>query len=486
MAGQSGERGPNGAAGRILLASVLALAPLAGAGARPNAPPPAANAFINAPLAAARTPDRPAPALDRWWDGFGDAELTALVDRALAQNLDLAQADARLVQARAQARAAGAALLPAAQATAQGQYQRQSLENPTARLESAFPGYGRDQQLYDAGASASWDVDLFGGLRKTAQAARAQYQASAAARAGARLAVAAGTADAYVAFRELQARLAVARDQARAQDRLLALTRLQFSRGVAARLQVDQAQGGEAAVLASIPALQSALEAQRDALEVLVGVTPGSLAAELAAPAAIPAAPGVDPSGGPAALLRRRPDIIAAERQLAAADAHVGAALAEYYPKITVSGVLGYEASDLGQLIGPQAWQPQGLVGLRWRLFDFGRVDAEVAAARGARAEALAAWRQSVLKATADVESALVDLVRREDQARVLDSGEAALARARDEAQAAYVAGHVSLVEVLDAEDRLLAARDQRLQARSQAARAAIAAFKALGGGWRA
>jgi NodT family efflux transporter outer membrane factor (OMF) lipoprotein len=464
---------------------LLALAPLAVA-ARPDAPPTVATAFINAPLAAGRAPDRPAPARDRWWDGFGDPELTALVDRALAQNLDLAQADARLVQARAQARAAGAALLPAGQANAQGEYQHQSLQNPTARLESAFPGYGRDQQLYDLNASASWDVDLFGGLRRTARAARAQYQASAAARAGARLAVAAETADAYVAFRELQTRLAVARDQAKAQDRLLALTRLQFSRGVAARLQVDQAQGGEAAVLASIPALQAALEAQRDTLEVLVGVAPGSLRAELDAPGAIPAPPGVDPAGGPAALLRRRPDIIAAERQLAAADARIGAALAEYYPKITLSGVLGYEASDLGQLVGPSAWQPQGVVGLRWRLFDFGRVDAEVAAARGARAEALAAYRQSVLKATADVESALVALVRREEQARVLEDGETVLARARDEAQTAYTAGHVSLIEVLDAEDRLLAARDQRLQARSQAAHAAIATFKALGGGWSA
>jgi NodT family efflux transporter outer membrane factor (OMF) lipoprotein len=484
--GARASRPPWAAVWGTILTSILALAPLAAAAAADTASPPLAGDFVNSPLLATRAPARAAPALERWWDAFGDAELAALVDRALAQNLDLAQAEARLTQARAQAREAGAALLPAGQANAQGEYQHQSLRNPTARLESAFPGYGRDQQLYDLNASASWEVDLFGGLRHTAQAARAQYQASAAARAGARLAVAAATADAYVAFRELQSRLAVAQDQARAQDHLVALTRLQFNRGVAARLQVDQAVGGEAAVLASIPALEAALEAQRDALEVLVGVTPGSLRAELAAPSDIPAAPGVDAAGGPAALLRRRPDLIAAERRLAAADARIGAAVAEYYPKITLSGVLGYEASDIGQLVGPSAWQPQGIVGLRWRLFDFGRVDSEVAAARGARAEALAAYRQSVLQATADVESALVALVRREDQARVLGGGEVALARARDEAQAAYAAGHVSLIEVLDAEDRLLSARDQRLQARSQAARAAIAAFKALGGGWSA
>jgi NodT family efflux transporter outer membrane factor (OMF) lipoprotein len=470
--------------------SALAAALLLGACAvGPRYSPPAAPTsapFAAAALASTRAPTRPAPPPERWWSGFGDPELVSLVDRALAQNLDLAQARARLVQARAQARAAGAALLPAAEADAQGQFQRQSLQSPLARIESAFPGFGRDQQLYDLNAQASWEVDLFGGLRRGAQAARAQYQASEAARAGARLTVAADTADAYVAFRELQARLAVARDQAKAQGRLAALTKLQFSRGVAARLQVDQAVGALSAVEASIPALEAALEAQRNALEVLVGVAPGSLRAELAAPGAIPLAPAVDAAGGPAALVRRRPDIIAAERSLAAADARIGAAIADYYPKITLSGALGYEASDIGQLVGPSAWQPQGGVGLRWRLFDFGRVDAEVAAARGARAEALAAWRQSVLKATADVETALVALVRREEQARVLDGGEAALARARAEAQAAYAAGHVSLIEVLDAEDRLLAARDQRLQAQSQAAQAAIAAFKALGGGWSA
>jgi outer membrane protein TolC len=198
----------------------------------------------------------------------------------------------------------------------------------------------------------------------------------------------------------------------------------------------------------------------------------------------MPSPPAVDTAGGPASLLRRRPDIIAAERRLAAADARIGAAISDYYPKVTLSGVLGYEASDTGQLVSPAAFQPQGVVGVRWRLFDFGRVDAEVAAARGARAEALAAYRQSVLKATADVETALSALVRGEEQARVLDAGEVALSRARDAAQASYLAGHVSLIDVLDADDRLLSVRDQRIQAQEAATRAAISAFEALGGGW--
>lgn len=446
--------------------------------------PPESATFRAAALAADRNAP-PAP-LDRWWVGFNDPELTALVSRALAQNLDLAQAQARVTQARAQARAAGAALLPAAQLNAQAAYSHQSLESPLGRVESAFPGFDRNASLYDLSAGASWEPDLFGGLRRGAQAARAEFQASEAARAGAALSVAAETADDYVLVRTLQARLAVLEDQSRTQHQLLDLTQLQFSRGIAARLDVDRARGALSQVDAAIPVLKAGLEAELNALEVLEGMEPGSLHEELGAARAIPAAPAINASGGPAALVRRRPDIIAAERRLAASDARIGVALSDYYPKITLSGVLGFEAGSVSHLIGSAGFQPQGLVGLRWRLFDFGRVDAEVAASRGARAEALAAYRLSVLKATADVENALTALLQREQQAQTLDDGEAALARARVAAVAAYKAGRVSLIEVLDADAQLLSIRDARVQAQSEATRAAIGGFKALGGGWTA
>ncbi len=446
--------------------------------------PPQARSFLNAPAAGERVAQRPAPELQTWWTGFGDPELSSLVARALNQNLDLAQAEARVLQARAQARSAGAALLPSGEAKGQAEYQRQSLDSPDGRIDSSFPGYSRNQQLYDLGTSASWEVDVFGGLRRGAQAARAQYQASEAARVGVRLAVAAETADAYVQVRALQSRLAVTEGEAAAQEKLAKLVRLQFERGVASRLQRNQADGARAGADATVPALKAALEAETLALEMMVGSAPGSLHAELAAPAAMPSPPAIATAGGPASLLRRRPDIITAERKLAAADARIGAAISDYYPKVTLSGVLGYEARDTGQLVSPAAFQPQGVVGLRWRLFDFGRVDSEVAAARGARVEALAAYRQAVLKATADVETALSTLVRSEEQAQVLGAGEGSLSRARDAAQAAYLSGRVSLIDVLDADDRLLSVRDQRIQAQEAASRAAISAFEALGGGW--
>lgn len=445
---------------------------------------PSARSFVNAPPVAARVVSQPPPALMTWWRGFGDAEMASLIDRALAQNLDLAQAEARVVQARAQARAAGAALLPAGQFTGQGEYESQSLDSPTARVQEAFPGFQRYQKLYDLDVGASWEPDLFGGLRRGAEAARAQYQASEAARAGSRLSVAAETADAYVRIRALQARLAVAEDEALTQGQMASLTRLLADRGVASREQRNQAEAAAAGAEAAVPALKAGLESELIGIEVLVGVAPGSLHAELADGGAIPRAPGVEAADGPVSLLRRRPDIIAAERNLAAANARIGAATADYYPKVTLSGVLGYEASDIGQLVGPAAFQPQGVVGVRWRLFDFGRVDAEVAAARGARAEALAAYRQSVLRATADVESALSALVQDEAQARALDSGETSLANARASAEAAFAAGRASRLDVLAADAQWLSVRDQVVQAREAAARAAVATFRALGGGW--
>lgn len=175
-----------------------------------------------------------------------------------------------------------------------------------------------------------------------------------------------------------------------------------------------------------------------------------------------------------------------AEQRLRASNAEVGSALSQYFPKFSLSGLVGTTTTDRSTLFEGPAAQAQGVLGVRWRLFDFGRVGAEVKAARGRKAEALAAYQQAVLRASEDVENAFVSLVKRESQERALSDGETSLAKARTASQVAYEAGAVSLVEVLDADARLLAVRDARAQARTEAARAAIASFQALGGGWSA
>jgi outer membrane protein TolC len=222
-----------------------------------------------------------------------------------------------------------------------------------------------------------------------------------------------------------------------------------------------------------------------NALDVLLGVQPGTHRAELQVAAPIPAAPGIAAVGNPADLLRRRPDLIVAERRLAASNARIGVAVSDYYPKFSLGALVGSATTTGGNLFNGPANQAQGVLGLRWRLFDFGRVDAEISAAKGQRAEALAAYRQAALRASEDVENAFSALVKREQQERILTSGEDSLARARQASFAAYKGGVVSLIEVLDADANLLAVRDAQAQARTETARAAVASFRALGGGWK-
>lgn len=449
------------------------------------APVPVMSAtFPSADMVGGRQGDASAANLVAWWQSFNDPALTVLIERALAQNLDLRQAEARVLQARAGLTGANAALLPSGQVTGQAGAVYQSLETPTGQIGRAFPQFERSTGFYQIDLGASWEIDVFGGRDAARDAARAEWQASAAAGVAARLAIIAATADTYIAVRGLQARIDVARAQVETQSRLTGLIALQYEKGVAAELQLRQAEGALQQVRASVPVLQNELDMVMNALDVLVGRQPGATRGELAATAPIPAPPALSTAGGPAGLLRRRPDIIAAERRLAASNARIGVALAEYYPKVSLSGLLGSATTVAGNMFGGSSIQGSGFLGLRWRLFDFGRVDAEIKAAEGRNVEALAAYRQTVLRASQDVENAFSTLVQQEARATLLEKGEASLARARASSMAAYEGGMVSLIEVLDADRRLLETRDNKIQARAATSRGAVASFRALGGGW--
>ncbi|MES2020461.1 MAG: efflux transporter outer membrane subunit [Pseudomonadota bacterium] len=440
--------------------------------------------FAYGPAVEARGAAADPAALVDWWRGFKDPALTALVERAVAQNLDLQQAVARVTQARAALKGANAALLPVGQISGQAGEVYQSKETSIGRLASAFPQFERATESYELSAGASWELDLFGGRDAARDAARADWQASAAGAVAARLAVIAQTADTYIQVRAVQARLAIARDQLKTQQGLTDLVRLQFQKGVAAELQLRQTEGALGQLQSAIPALQNQLDVTMNALDVLVGEQPGTVRATLDANAQVPAPPAIASVEGPTSLLRRRPDIIAAERTVAASNARIGAAMAEYYPKFSLSALLGTATTSASGLFGAGALQANGVLGLRWRLFDFGRVDAEIRAAKGRNAEQLAAYRQTVLRASQDVEDAFSTLVQQEARAQALTQAESALAQARRASFAAYKGGAVSLIEVLDADRRLLEARDGVVQARAAASRGAVASFRALGGGW--
>jgi NodT family efflux transporter outer membrane factor (OMF) lipoprotein len=423
--------------------------------------------------------------LAAWWDGFGDPQLSRFVALALEQNLDMAQASARIAQARSGLGSAQAALLPSGNASVQATKNRQSLETPLGQLLNAVPGYDRNGSLYEANLNAAWELDVFGGLRRGQEAAFAEYQAARAGSIATRLAVAAQTADLYISIRGLQARLDIARKQLDTQQQLLSKVAMLYSKGLAPRYQVQQAEGAVAQVKAGIPVLEAGIDASMNALDVMLGVAPGTYRTELAEAKPVPATPQISSIGSPADLLRRRPDLIVAERRLAAANAKIGVAVSEYYPKLALSVLIGSATAISGaNLFSSGANQAAGVLGLRWRLFDFGRIDAQIALAKGQEAEALAAYRLAALRASEDVESAISTLVKREEQTSALVQGEDSLSQARNSTLAAYQKGVVSLIEVLHADENLLRTSDAKAQAQTEAARSAVATFKALGGGW--
>jgi len=275
----------------------------------------------------------------------------------------------------------------------------------------------------------------------------------------------------------------VARRQEAVRQDLVTLLTLRQGEGVSPERELHEAQAELDAVRAAVPPLAAGLEAQLNRLDVLMGAQPGTWRSELSADGPIPAPPSVAFAMTPADLLRRRPDVIAAEQRVMAANARIGAAISDYYPKVSIQALLGVDSLDASQVFSGRAFQRQVAAGFRWRLFDFGRIDAEVAAAKGKDAEALAAYRSSVFHAAEEVEDAFSNLTEDKARAAALDRQIAELTVARRQAEEAYEGGVISLIEVRDADRDILNASDQLAQAKAGAARAAVASFRALGGG---
>lgn len=424
--------------------------------------------------------------LAAWWKSSNDPQLASIVEQVLVQNLDLAAAIARVEQSRAAAQAAGAELYPTVDFEGSATKQRQSLQSPLGTLSRNLPGYDRNQKELTSGAVASWELDLAGGLRRGASAAEAIAQAAEAEHMGTRISVVAEAADAYTQVRGYQARLSVAADQIETDEHLLRLVQVRHRLGEVTERDEAQAQALLKQARASVPLLRISLEAQLNRLDVLMGNQPGRAAGLLDNVTQIPTLPSVTASLTPTDLLRRRPDIIAAERQLAASNERIGVAIADYYPKVSLSGALGYDSVTGNHMFTSQAFQPSigGLI--RWRLFDFGKIDAEVANAKGVNAEALAHYRQAVLKGCEDVENALVTVVQTEERRKELTDEVSSLTRARDLSERAYKSGAITLTDVLDANRELLVARDSLSSTQADSTRAAVSLYRSIGGGWEA
>ena len=470
---------------------LLAAALLAGCTVGPNFHTPA----ISTPERYAETQDLSSPSdaeLAGWWSGFGDPQLSDLVNRALAQNLDVEMAAARIREARAREVVAGAARLP--QVDAQGSVTRQRIsENAIpappgsggggAGTGGGFGLPGQEFTTWRAGFDASWEIDLFGRTRRSVEAARARTGAAIWNRRDLQVAIAAEVVRTYVTLRTLQQRMANAEAELARQQRFEQLVAARARGGLVTGQDLAQQSSERSAAGAALPALNAETEAQVHALGVLTGETPEALIGQLAQPRALPAPPGI-PAGLPSDLLRRRPDIRAAERELAASTADIGVAVADLYPRFSLTAAPALVSTALASLL---EWESRSFTlsaALDWPIFNGGRTRANIAVANARQEQAMIAYRKTVLTALQDVEDSLSRTEGDRDQLTKLEAALASAQRAEDLARTRYRGGLVTLSDVLVAQGKRLSLENQVIETKGALARDTAGLLKALGGGW--
>jgi len=424
--------------------------------------------------------------ISAWWQRFNDPVLTALVERGLRQNLDLEAAIARIDTARARLGQASAAGQPTVAVNASATGQRLSVADPQNQGVFFVPGFNRNQDVLRTSVDASWELDLFGRVRRSKEAARARLDATTADAASVRTSVAAAIVDQYWLIQAIETRIAQSAARAEAQAKLVQSARAQYGRGLSDAALLAQALAALEDDESATALLRGDDAIARETLALLLDTNSEALAAMIGTRVvAVPELAAVDP-GVPLRLLRRRPDILKAERDLAAANAEIGVAVADYYPTISFQTGIGIAAAKPGDLVTGRAVYGSFGPSLSWNLLNFGRVDAEVATAKGLRREALIAFRRSVAVAASEVET---QLAMRASIAAQIARTTAALDRQQtvlDIARTRYAKG-ITNYDPIARETRERLARESALTIlRRQDASALIALYKALGGGWPA
>jgi NodT family efflux transporter outer membrane factor (OMF) lipoprotein len=429
-------------------------------------------------------PDRAAPApvgLSTWWTTLGDPTLDRLVTTALADNLDVRQAQARIAEERALRDHAAGGLAPAIGTGGSVTRRRQSENGPLPI--GAIPGMARDQTIYDAGFDAGWEIDLFGRTRRSVQGAAARLQAAQDDAAGVRVSIAAEVARSYLSLRGAQHELAAREAAVTALTHTADLVSRRVRAGDAAQADVDAAQARRDAAAAGLPAIQARARAAALGLGVLLGAPPERELALLDTNAA-PVTLAPIPVGQRADLLRRRPDVRAAERRLAARSADIGVATAELFPKLSIGASGGFQALDASQLFESASQRFSIMPLISWRVFDGGRVRAEIRASEAREQQAALGYEKAVLAALGDAERALGDYRLGLDAVRRQQAALEAARRSYAHAQARYAVGDVALTDLLAEERVLRDAEDGYARTHTAAAIDLVALYKALGGGW--
>lgn len=479
-------------------------------------PPPAIADWKNSRPGDAAVDPRTDPD-PHWWDGFHDPMLSALIAQAISGNLDLQQAVLRVVEARQSVVTAAAAGIPSVNGTAsymreqlgikgilesRGAYtQLNKLADQSSSLSSSATGGGSAQtktyitnalnqatqpiNLFQYGLDASWELDLFGRVRRSVEQAKASEQAQAEATNDALIMLESQVAQSYTQLRGAQAMLAAQLENVRTSQTSLLLAQRRQHDGLATALDTDQALTQLKSAQSQVPGFEKQVQQAIDQLNMLVGQPPGTLDAKLALPGALPAAPPVIGVGVPSTLARRRPDIREAEAQLHAATANVGVAVASFYPDISLTGNLGIRATDAGYLTRWASHFYSAGPSLSLPIFQGGKLTANLRLARAQQAAAGLQYRGTVLNALREVEDDLIayrsDRIERDRVADTQRSAEDTLYLARS----LYTHGLSNFIQVLDSERTLISARQQVVQQDVALANDVVALYRALGGGWQ-
>lgn len=464
---------------RALVTAILTLV-LGGCVVGPTYRPPAASAPTRwaTPLEDGET-DNPA-ALAAWWSSFSDPGLDRLVATAVSSNLTLRVAEERVREARAEREAVAGGRGPSLGASS-GYSRNRFGGNSFPPLP---PGTPLDYNLYSVGFDAGWELDLFGGIRRSVEAANAEIGAAEYARRDVLVSVVAEVARNYIDARAYQRRLAITRQNITAQEDIVSLTRNRFQNGLSSDLDVEQATALLTATRAQVPALQTGFEQSVHHLATLLGQPPGALLDDMSSVKPIPLTPPVVPVGLPSDLLQRRPDVRRAERELAAATARIGVARADLFPDFSLTGNVGLASLSASNWFeGASRYWSFGPT-LEWNIFEAGRLRAVVRVQNARQEQALDEYRQTVLSALEDVENALVAYAKEQIRRESLDQSAHASEQALNLSTELYRSGLVDFLNVLDAERTLYAARDALVQSDESVSIDLVQLYKALGGGW--
>ena len=412
-----------------------------------------------------------APQLADWWQRLRDPALDRLVEEAVAGNLDVATAKAKIREARASVRQAGGALYP-------------SLDGSASATRRGTGNSSEASSQFQGGFDAAWELDLFGANRRAVEAAGYGLDAADEDLRATLLTLVGDVASNYVEARGFQARIAYARQTAASQRETEALTRIKFEAGAASAVDLANARGQASSTEATIPTLETAYAEAVHRLSVLTGRPPAALKARMAAKEPIPTPALPVPTGVPADVLRARPDVRVAERQLAQATARIGAAEAARYPNISLTGSLSTAAATLGSFASGSTVSWAFGPTLSVPIFNGGELAAAVEVAEAQRDQSFIAFRAVVLTALEDVENAAVGLTQERLRHDSLDESATAFREALRLARALYETGATDFLDVLDAERSLYSAEDSLIQSQVAIATNYIALNKALGGGW--